>query len=150
DTSYSRKATGRFTISGWKEQAYVDIDGAGMTMGDAYIPTRGLTDATTTYTYTGEIEGTATSRMLAAYAPGQPATFEGYAQFTGSIAGQDGSCVWRFQGTYAEADGVRQHLTIAPGLGTGGLEGLSGEADLALGTETPEGGYELVLAYDIG
>ena len=148
-TSYSRKATGRFKVAGWKEQANVDIDGAGVTMGEAYIPTRGLTHAECSYTYEGEIEGTVTSWMLCAYAPGEPATFEGYAQLTGAIAGQEGTCVWRITGTYTEAEGVRQHLEIVAGLGTGGLEGIKGESDLALPTDAPDG-YEMVLAYDLG
>ena len=43
--TYTNKTTGRFNIASWKEAAYVDIDGKGTTMGDAYYPERGLTHA---------------------------------------------------------------------------------------------------------
>ncbi len=42
--SYSQKATCRFDVTSWKEEAYVDIDeGEGTTSGEMYYPKRGLT-----------------------------------------------------------------------------------------------------------
>jgi hypothetical protein len=43
---------------------------------------------------------------------------------------------------------VSGHVEVAEGLGTGGLEGLSGSADLVLENPTDDG-YELTLAYDL-
>ncbi len=132
-TTYSNKASTTMTVARWHEAAYVDIDGEGTKMGeDVYIPHRGLTTAETDYTYSGEIQGTGVARMFGAYGnPAGGAVFEAYEQFTGSIAGQEGSCVWRISGTYSDKT-VRSHLTVVPGLGTGGLVGLVVVADMVL------------------
>ena len=147
--TFSNTATTTMNVARWHEAAYVDIDGDGTQMGDdVYIPTRGLTTSETDYTYSGEIEGTGVARMIGAYGnPAGGAVFEAYEQFTGSIAGQEGSCVWRISGTYVEAT-VRSHLTVIPGLGTGGLEGLVGEADMVLSEEGGGEAYGFVLSYD--
>lgn len=149
DTTYGNKASTTMSVARWHEEAYVDIDGEGTRMGDdVYIPTRGLTTTETHYTYSGEIEGKGTARMIGAYGnPAGGAVFEAYEQFTGSIAGQEGSCVWRISGTYADKT-VRSHLTVIPGLGTGGLEGLVGEADMVLAEEGGGEVYGFVLSYD--
>ena len=44
---------------------------------------------------------------------------------------------------------VTSHVEVVPGMGTGGLEHLRGEADLSISGPS-ENGYDLVLAYDIG
>ena len=55
--TYTKKATCRFDVKSWTEQAYVDIDpGEGTTAGETYYPKRGLTDAEVGYTYTGDVE----------------------------------------------------------------------------------------------
>lgn len=144
-TEYGHTAKCRFTTDAWRESAWVDVDGTGTTMGDAYFPQRGLTLAEVDHVFSGDLEGRATGKMLVAY-PGGTATFEGYTQFTGSIGGHDGSCVWRVVGTYDGA--AHERLEIVPGLGTGGLEGLRGEAMLDLQGD-PADGYEMVLAYDL-
>ena len=66
--TYTKKATCRFDVKSWTEQAYVDIDeGEGTTAGETYYPRRGLTDAEVGYTYTGDVEGTSTLHYLIAY-----------------------------------------------------------------------------------
>jgi hypothetical protein len=40
-------------------------------------------------------------------------------------------------------------LEVVPGMGTGGLEGLRGEAELRIAGHSDHG-YELVLSYDLG
>jgi hypothetical protein len=47
-----------------------------------------------------------------------------------------------------DAGAVRDRLEVVPGLGTGGLTGLRGEADLVIEGHA-EDGYELVLHYDL-
>jgi hypothetical protein len=145
-STYTHKATGRLTVASWQESAYVDVDGEGTTMGSVYYPNRGLTQAEIGYGYSGEVEGSSVGRMLGAYTGGGHAVFEAFEQFTGSIAGHEGSCVWHVTGTHAD-NAVTARLEVVAGLGTGGLEGLRGSADLVLAGQ-PEGGYELVLAYD--
>ena len=144
--TYSHQATCRFTVASWAETAYVDIDGDGVTSGDMYYPSRGLSRAEVGYAYTGEVEGTSTLVYLIAYKPGQ-APVLGMERFTGTIAGHDGSCVFLHTGGQ-DAGSVTAHLEVVPGMGTGGLEGLSGEAELVIAGESPDG-YELVLSYDL-
>jgi len=124
----------------------VDIDHEGVTSGEMYYPQRGITQAQVGYSYTGEIEGSSTLAYLIAYKPdGAPVL--GMEQFTGTIAGHDGSCVFLHTGSQ-DAGSVTAHLEVVPGMGTGGLEGLRGEAELSIAGESPDG-FELVLSYDI-
>jgi hypothetical protein len=144
--SFSKKATGRFQVGSWKENVFADIDeGEGTTAGDAYYPKRGLTHAQVEYTYRGDIEGTSVLAMLIAYKQDAAPVFA-LERFTGSIGGQEGSCVFRNVGTQ-DAGSVGGHLEVVPGMGTGGLETLRGEAELTISGHS-EDGYELVLSYD--
>ena len=146
--TYSQQATCRFGVSSWSEEVEVDIDeGEGVTSGETYYPKRGLTRARVGYTYTGEVEGTSALTYLIAY-KADAAPVLGLEQFTGSVAGHEGSFVFEHVGTQ-DAGSVSAHLEVVPGMGTGGLEGLRGEAELAIAGES-EDGYELVLSYDLG
>jgi hypothetical protein len=146
--SYAKKASCRFEVASWKEEAYVDIDpGQGTTAGDMYYPRRGLTRAEVAYTYSGEMEGTSSLGYLIAYKAGA-APVLGLEQFTGTIGGQDGTCVFLHTGTQ-DAGSVSAHVEVVPDMGTGGLEGLRGEAELRIAGHADEG-YELVLSYDLG
>ena len=144
--TYSKKATCRFTVTDWKETVDVDIDGEGTTMGETYYPKRGLTRATVGFAYTGDVEGSSTMTFLIAYKDGA-APVLGMAQFTGSVDGQEGSCVFLQTGSQ-DAGSVSGRLEVVPGMGTGGLEGLRGEAEVALAGPSDDG-YELVLSYDL-
>ena len=145
---YSHKATCRFDVASWKEQAYVDIDeGEGTTAGDMYYPKRGLSLAEVGYTYTGDIEGSSTQRCLIAY-KADAAPVLSLEHFTGSVDGHEGSCVFMQTGTQ-DAGAVTTRLEVVPGMGTGGLEGLRGEGELRIAGPSDDG-YELVLAYDLG
>lgn len=145
---YTREATCRFDVASWKEEVCVDIDeGEGTTSGDMYYPKRGLTRAEVSYTYTGEVEGSSTLSTLIAYKP-EAAPVLGLERFTGSIAGQEGSCVFQHTGTQ-DSGSVRERLEVVPGMGTGGLETLRGEADLVIDGHSDDG-YALVLRYDLG
>jgi hypothetical protein len=145
--TYSHKATCRFDVASWTEEAYVDIDpGEGTTAGDTYYPRRGLTQARVSYTYAGEVDGSSTLAYLSAY-KADAAPVLGLEQFTGSIAGREGTCVFRQIGSH-EAGSVSAHLEVVPGMGTGDLQGLRGEADLSIAGHSDDG-YELVLSYDL-
>jgi hypothetical protein len=145
--TYTHKATCRFDVASWTEKAYVDIDpGEGTTAGDTYYPKRGLTEAEVSYTYAGEIEGSSTLRYLSAYKT-DAAPVLGLEQFTGSIAGQEGTCVFLHNGTHQQSS-VDIRLEVVPGMGTGGLQGLRGEGDLQIAGHSDDG-YELVLSYDL-
>ena len=143
----SHSATCRFTVTSWAEEVETDIDeGEGITGGETYYPKRGLTRARVGYTYTGEVEGTSVLTYLIAY-KADAAPVLGLEQFTGSVAGHEGSCVFQHVGTQ-DSGAVRAHLEVVPGMGTGGLEGLRGEAELTIAGAS-ENGYELVLSYDL-
>ncbi len=146
--TYTSTATCRFDVASWSERAYVDIDeGEGTTAGETYYPKRGLTRAEVGYTYTGDVEGTSTLTYLIAY-KADAAPVLGLEQFTGSVDGHEGSCVFQHTGSQ-DAGSVSAHLEVVPGMGTGGLEGLRGEAELRISGHS-EDGYELVLHYDLG
>ena len=83
---------------------------------------------------------------LIAYKAGE-APVLGLEQFVGSIGGHDGSCVFKHAGGQ-DAGSVSAHIEIVPGMGTGGLESLQGEAELKIAGHSDDG-YELVLSYDI-
>ncbi|MEY8042697.1 DUF3224 domain-containing protein [Saccharopolyspora cebuensis] len=142
--SFAKKATGRFSVTSWTEQVVTDIDGEGQERGGVRYPTRGITRAEVSYTYSGAIEGTSTLTYLITYRPGG-APVLGFEHFEGSIDGRTGSCVLRHTGTQDET-GVFEHVEVVPGLGTGELAELRGEADLAVVGHS-EDGYELVLSY---
>ena len=144
--TYTSSAKSRFTVEAWSETAFVDIDGEGTTMGDAYYPNRGLSRAEVTYAYTGEIEGTSTVAYLISYKEGA-APVVGFERFEGTIGGHDGSCVLRHTGSHT-GEGVEAHVEVVPGMGTGGLSDLMGEAELRIAGHSDDG-YELVLAYDL-
>jgi hypothetical protein len=145
--SYAHKATCRFDVASWSEHLVADIDGEGTTAGDAYYPNRGLTRAEVSYLYSGDIEGTSTTVILIAY-KSDAAPVLGFERFEGSIGGHEGSCVFRHVGEQDQAS-VSGRVEVVPGMGTGGLETLRGEAELSIAGHS-ENGYELVLSYDVG
>jgi hypothetical protein len=144
---YSHTATCKFQVVSWSESAYADIDGEGTTVGDMYYPKRGLSKAEVSKSYSGDIQGTGTLVYLIAY-KADAAPVLGLERFTGSIGGHEGSCVFRHVGSQ-DAGSVSVRLEVVPGMGTGGLEGLVGEAELAIAGHSDDG-YDLVLAYDVG
>jgi hypothetical protein len=146
-TTYTHKAVCRFDVSSWTEQTYADIDGEGTTRGEMYYPQRGLSRAEVRYTYRGDVEGSSTLTYLIAYKP-DAAPVIGLERFEGSVDGHEGSFVLRHLGEQ-DAGSVRARLEVVPGMGTGGLENLRGEADLVISGHS-EDGYELVLHYQLG
>jgi hypothetical protein len=144
--SYSHTATCKFKVASWSESVYADVDGEGTKVGELYYPKRGLSKAEVGYSYSGEIEGTGTLVYLIAY-KADAAPVLGLERFTGSIGGHEGSCVFRHVGSQ-DAGSVSARVEVVPGMGTGGLEGLVGEAELAIAGHSDDG-YQLVLSYDV-
>lgn len=144
--SYTHKASGRFTVTSWSENLVVDIDGEGTTSGENYYPDRGVTRADVHYTYTGDIEGTSELIYLIAY-KSDPAPVLCFERFEGSIGGHEGSCVFQHIGTQDKGS-VSARVEVVPGMATGGLTNLRGEAELLIQGHSDEG-YELVLSYEL-
>jgi hypothetical protein len=145
--SYAHKATCKFTAAAWSEDVVSDIDGKGTTAGEIYYPQRGVSRAEVGYSYRGDIEGTSKVVYLIAYKH-DAAPLLGLERFEGSIDGHEGSCVFSHVGSQ-DAGSVSAHLVVVPGMGTGGLEQLTGEAELTIAGHSDDG-YDLVLAYDLG
>lgn len=144
--TYSHSATTRFDVASWSESLVTDIDGEGITSGDNYYPNRGVTRAEVGYTYTGDVEGTSTVAYLIAY-KADAAPVVGLERFEGSIGGHEGSCVFRHVGEQDKGS-VSARVEVVPGMGTGGLETLRGEAELSIAGHSDDG-YPLVLSYDV-
>ena len=145
--TYSRTAIARFTVGSWTEGVLSDIDGTGTTSGETYWPDRGISRADVSYTYRGDLEGTSTLVYLMGYRGGDDLVL-GLERFEGSVAGQEGSCVLRHEARHG-AGSVRGTLTVVPGMGTGALADLRGEADVTIDGH-PEDGFPLTLHYDLG
>lgn len=146
----STQTTGKFTPTGWDESVVEDIDGEGETRNGTYYPQRGITTATVTYAYTGDVEGQGVVTYLFAYRDSKAghADITGFERFTGTIDGHEGSCVLRHSGTYADG-AVTATVEVLPGLGTDDLTGLTGSAELSMAGAPPEGGFDLTLTYDL-
>ena len=145
--SYSHTARCKFRVASWSESVYADVDGEGTTSGEVYYPKRGLSKAEVRYDYRGDLEGTGTLVYLIAY-KADAAPVLGLERFSGSIGGRQGSCVFRHVGSQ-DAGSVSARIEVVPGMGTGDLETLAGEAELAIAGHGDDG-YELVLRYDLG
>lgn len=143
----SRKAESAFVVTGWTEQVVADVDGTGTRTGDAYYPDRGFTHVEASYRYHGALEGTSQVAYLIGYRAGGAAPVVGFERFEGSLDGRVGSFVLRHDGEQ-DAGAVRARLEVVPGLGTGELASLRGEADLHIEGHR-EDGYPLVLVHDL-
>jgi hypothetical protein len=107
-----------FSIDGWDEKPIVEDTGNGK-----------LTRAVVEKTYTGDVDGHSTTEWVMAYAADGSATFVGMEHFAGAIGGRKGGVVLRHVGSYA--DGVASaDLTVAPGSGSGELDGAEGTGEL--------------------
>ncbi len=144
--SRAHTTSGRFTVTSWDEKVLVDIDGDGVEINGVTYPKRGFSRADTTYAYSGDIEGTGTVAYLISYNQGFAPT-SAFERFEGSIDGHDGSLVLQHLGDHDE-QAVRATLTIVEGLGTGGLEGMRGEATVELAGHSDDG-YDITLSYDL-
>lgn len=144
--THAHTITGRFDVASWAEEVVVDIDGDATERNGIRYPRRGFSRADVGYTYTGAIEGSSTIAYLISYRPGS-APMAGFERFEGSIDGHDGSLVLQHTGDH-DAEGVRARLTIVEGMGTGGLEKMTGEAAVVLAGHSDDG-YEITLSYDL-
>jgi hypothetical protein len=145
--SFAQRAEATFQVVSWSEELICDIDGTGTrATPEMYYPDRGINRARVRYAWSGDLEGSSEVDYLISYTGGAAPTL-GFQRFIGSLAGHDGSFVCVQTGEH-DAEGVREHLRIVQGLGTGALASLRGEAHLTLAGHSDDG-YHLVLAYDL-
>ena len=116
-------ASGSFSVSSWKEDAYDEAEGGGK-----------LTRATVELAFSGAIDGDAAVEWLMAYRPNGTAHFVGLARLRGSVDGRAGTFVLENTG---EFDGMvaRGEWSVVQGSGTGDLEGLTGAGGFEAGQE---------------
>jgi hypothetical protein len=127
-------ASATFDIDKWDEQPWDNGRGAR------------LTRTHVAKTYHGEIEGTSVGEMLMAYAEDTASrAYVGFERITGRVGERTGSFVLHHTAT-ASGAGHAVSWSIVPDTGTGGLEGIRGEAQIVV---LPKGGHSLTLDYDL-
>ena len=129
-TSREGKASGTFTIKGWDEQPWAELEGAPK-----------LTHARVTTAYGGDLEAEGTSGLLMVY-DADDAGYTGYERMVGSLDDRSGSFVLRVTGGFQDG-AARTTWTVAEGTGTGDLAGLQGEGGYLARQGDPEVAYEL-------
>ncbi|MDQ3641641.1 MAG: DUF3224 domain-containing protein [Actinomycetota bacterium] len=116
-------ASGSFSVSSWKEDAYDEPESGGK-----------LTRATVELALSGAIDGDAAVEWLMAYRADGTAHFVGLARLRGALDGRTGTFVLENTG---EFDGMvaRGEWSVVQGSGTGDLQGLSGNGGFEAGQE---------------
>jgi hypothetical protein len=102
----------RFQIANWDETPFEDGDDAAK-----------LTEALVTKKYTGDVEGTSTTKWLLSYAPDKTATYVGIEHIKGTVGGKHGGLVLLHDGVFS--DGVAT-ATLRVVLGTDELADAAG------------------------
>jgi hypothetical protein len=127
-------ASATFDIDSWDEEPWEDGLGAR------------LTRTRVTKTYRGEIEGTSLGEMLMAYAQTTGSrAYVGFERIVGEVDGRMGSFVLHHTAT-ASGAGHAVSWSIVPDTGTGGLDGIRGEAQIVV---LPKGGHTMTLDYEL-
>lgn len=106
----------------------------GRTEVTAYVPTRfdepedgpALVEVQLTETFTGDIEGEGTARVIQAARKDGSATFVTIERVRGSLAGRNGTFLLQVSGTVA-AKQMSAEWFVVPGSGTGDLTNLRGD-----------------------
>lgn len=111
----STHATGSFEIQSWDEETYDEFGEEG-----------GLTRATVTQTFRGDIEGKGTVKYLMTYSSESSARFVGQQRIVGHVDGRSGSFVLHLRGTY-DGNTAEATWSVVPGSATEELRGLRGE-----------------------
>jgi hypothetical protein len=127
-------ASATFDIDEWDEQPWDDGIGAR------------LTRTHIAKTYHGEIEGSSVGELLMAYAQDTASrAYVGFERIVGQVGDRIGSFVLHHTAT-ASGAGHAVSWSIVPDTGTGGLEGISGEAQIVV---LAKGGHSITLDYDL-
>ena len=104
------KAT--FEVTSWDETPFDDSVGVSK-----------LTEALVSKKYSGDVDGTSTTKWLMAYAPDKSATYVGIERIQGTVAGKHGSLVLLHDGKFEDGFASAELRVVG---GTDELEGVSG------------------------
>ena len=102
----------RFDIANWDETPF--DDGVGVSK---------LTEALVGKKYSGQIDGTSTTKWLMAYAPDKTANYVGIERIKGTVGGKRGSLVLLHDGTFADGAATATLRVVS---GTDELAGATG------------------------
>jgi hypothetical protein len=128
-------AKGTFTVSGWDETTYAELDEKGK-----------LTKARMTFDFAGDVQGQGVSETLMCYRQDGTAVFTGLQHMVGQVGGRPGSYVLLADGSYDGAE-ARTAWKVVDGSGTGELAGLRGTGS-AVATSSPPGTFS--FDYELG
>ena len=128
-------ANGTFTVSGWDETTYVELDEKGK-----------LTRARMTFDFAGDVQGQGVSETLMCYRQDGTAVFTGLQHMVGQVGGRSGSYVLLADGSYDGAE-ARTAWKVVDGSGTGELAGLRGTGS-AVAASSPPGTF--TFDYELG
>jgi Protein of unknown function (DUF3224) len=129
----STNGNATFTSKAWEETPYTEMDAG-----------RKLTRVHAVFTYEGDIEGEGTVDYLMAYSPDGTGNFVGLERIVGRIGDHSGSFVAQHTGVF-DLKAVHTHWDFVPGLGTEGLEGITGSGELKLEGHGP---YPFTFEYN--
>jgi hypothetical protein len=110
----STHAKGKFEISSWDENPYVELDGGAK-----------LTRASVGQAFSGDLEGEGSVEWLMCYREDKTADFVGLQRFVGRLGSRSGSFVMRTQGTF-DGEKAAGELSVVAGSGTEELGGITG------------------------
>jgi hypothetical protein len=126
-------ASATFEIDTWDETPWDEGRGAR------------LTRTRVTKTFRGDIEATSVAELLMAYAEDTASrAYVGFERITGRVGDRTGSFVLHHTAT-ASGAGHAVSWSIVPDTGTGGLERITGEAQIVVDAKT--GGHSITLDY---
>lgn len=128
------RATAGFVIGRWEENVAVDVPGA------KFVRT------SIGKTFSGEIVGTSIAEATMAGGTGSWRAYVAFERFDVTIDGRTGGFVL-LHDAWGDASGGSATWTVMPTSGTGGLEGITGKAEIA---RHDDGSHTFVLDYDLG
>ena len=111
------QATGTFTVAGWDENTYQELDGGGK-----------LTKAHVTFGFDGDLKGEGGWEAVMCYGQDGTASFTGFQRTVGKLGGRSGSFVVRADGSYEDGQ-ARTLWQVIDGSATGDLSGLRGTGE---------------------
>ena len=110
----TEQATGTFTVSGWDENTYEELDEGGK-----------LTKAHVTFGFDGDLQAEGGWEAVMCYRSDGTAAFTGFQRTIGRLGGREGSFVLRADGSYENGE-ARSSWEVVGGSATGELSGLRG------------------------
>ena len=129
----STTGSATFASKAWEEAPYMDMDTG-----------RKLTRVHAVFAYEGDVEGEGTVDYLMAYSPDGTGNFVGMEHIIGRIGDRSGSFAAQHTGTF-DPKSVHTRWDIVPGLGTDGLDGITGGGNLTLEGHGP---YQFSFEYN--